>query len=76
VDRWIICTIHDPRGLPADELARRMQAGAGLAAADIELAGSVEAGFAAAKAQAVPGDRVIVCGGFNIVGSALRWLRL
>jgi len=36
----------------------------------------VEEGFAAAKAQAVPGDRVIVCGGFNIVGSAMRWLRL
>jgi dihydrofolate synthase/folylpolyglutamate synthase len=76
VDRWIICTIHEPRGLPAEELARRMKAGANLADADIELAASVEAGFAAAKAQAVPGDRVIVCGGFNIVGSAMRWLRL
>jgi dihydrofolate synthase/folylpolyglutamate synthase len=76
VDRWIICTIHEPRGLPAEELARRMKAGAGLADRDIELAASVEEGFAAAKAQAVPGDRVIVCGGFNIVGSAMRWLRL
>ena len=76
VDRWIICTIHEPRGLPAEELARRMKAGAGLADSDIELAASVEEGFAAAKAQAVPGDRVIVCGGFNIVGSAMRWLRL
>jgi dihydrofolate synthase / folylpolyglutamate synthase len=76
VDHWIICTIHEPRGLPADELARRMKAGAGLADRDIELAATVEDGFAAAQAQAVPGDRVIVCGGFNIVGSALRWLRL
>jgi dihydrofolate synthase / folylpolyglutamate synthase len=76
VDRWIICTIPEPRGLPAEELARRMKAGAGLADGDIELAASVEEGFAAAKAQAVPGDRVIVCGGFNIVGSAMRWLRL
>jgi dihydrofolate synthase/folylpolyglutamate synthase len=76
VDRWIICTIHEPRGLPAEELARRMKAGAGLESSDIELANSVEEGFAAAKAQAVPGDRVIVCGGFNIVGSAMRWLRL
>ena len=76
VDRWIICSIHEPRGLPADELARRMQAGAGLASQELELAASVEEGFAAAKAQAVPGDRVIVCGGFNIVGSAMRWLRL
>ena len=76
VDHWIICTIHEPRGLPAEELARRMKAGAGLADGDVELAASVEDGFAAAKAQAVPGDRVIVCGGFNIVGSAMRWLRL
>ena len=76
VDRWIICTIHEPRGLPAEELARRMKTGAGLDDRDIELAPSVEEGFAAAKAQAVPGDRVIVCGGFNIVGSAMRWLRL
>ena len=76
VDRWIICAIHEPRGLPAEELARRMKAGADLRDRDIELAASVEEGFAAAKAQAVPGDRVIVCGGFNIVGSAMRWLRL
>ena len=76
VDRWIICTIHEPRGLPAEELARRMKAGADLPDGDIELAASVEEGFAAAKALAVPGDRVIVCGGFNIVGSAMRWLRL
>ncbi len=72
VDRWIICTIHEPRGLPAEELARRMKARA--ARERIELATSMEEGFAAAKALAVPGDRVIVCGGFNIVGSALRWL--
>ena len=53
-----------------------MKAGAGLADRDVELAATAAAGFAAAQAQAVPGDRVIVCGGFNIVGSALRWLRL
>ena len=76
VDRWILCTIHEPRGLPAEELAQRMKAGAALADRDIELVASVEEGFAAARAQSVPGDRVIVCGGFNIVGSAMRWLRL
>jgi dihydrofolate synthase/folylpolyglutamate synthase len=72
VDRWILCTIHDPRGLPAEELARRMK----LKDVEVSLAGSTEEGFAAAKALAAPGDRVIVCGGFNIVGSALRWLRV
>jgi dihydrofolate synthase/folylpolyglutamate synthase len=88
VDHWILCTIHEPRGLPAEELARRMKLGSAQGDmqrtapgdlrvdARIELAGSTEEGFAAAKALAVPGDRVIVCGGFNIVGSALRWLRV
>ena len=80
VDHWILCTIHEPRGLPAEELARRMNVGAapGAASGDVqvELAGSTDGGFAAAKALALPGDRVIVFGGFNIVGSALRWLRL
>jgi dihydrofolate synthase/folylpolyglutamate synthase len=72
VDHWIICSIHEPRGLPAGELARRMK----LDGDEVQLAPSVEDGFAAAKALAVPGDRVIVCGGFNIVGSAMRWLGL
>jgi dihydrofolate synthase/folylpolyglutamate synthase len=76
VDRWIICTIPEPRGLPAEELARRMKVGGDLPERDIQLAPSVEEGLAAAQAQAVPGDRVIVFGGFNIAGSAMRWLRL
>jgi dihydrofolate synthase/folylpolyglutamate synthase len=72
VDRWIVCTVHEPRGLPAVDLARRMK----LEDAQTQLAESAEEGFAAAKALAAPGDRVIVCGGFNIVGSAMRWLRI
>ncbi len=72
VDRWIVCTVHEPRGLPAEDLARRMKLGD----AEVQLANSTEDGFAAAKALAVPGDRVVVCGGFNIVGSALRWLHV
>jgi dihydrofolate synthase/folylpolyglutamate synthase len=70
IDRWIVCTVHEPRGLPAEELARRMK----LDAARVQLASSAEEGFAAARALAVPGDRVAVFGGFNIVGSAIRWL--
>jgi dihydrofolate synthase/folylpolyglutamate synthase len=72
VDGWIVCTIHEPRGLPAEDLARRMKLGDDR----VQLATSAEEGFVAAKALAVPGDRVIVCGGFNIVGSAMRWLRV
>jgi dihydrofolate synthase/folylpolyglutamate synthase len=72
IDRWIVCTIAEPRGLPAEELARRLS----LADADVQLADSPVAGFEAAKQTAAPGDRVVVCGGFFIVGSALDWLRI
>ena len=76
VDHWILCTIHEPRGLPAQDLAHRMKLTATSGSVRVDLAGSTEEGFAAAKALAVPGDRVVVFGGFNIVGSALRWLRV
>src|SRR6185503_21238578 len=72
VDHWIVCTIAEPRGLPADETARRLA----LTGVSHELASSAAAGFEAARRVAVPGDRVIVCGGFSIVGSALEWLRI
>jgi len=70
VDHWIVSTIHEPRGLPAQALAARMK----LTGPSVELAQSADEGFARAKALARPGDRVIVFGGFNIVGSALRSL--
>ena len=76
VDRWILCTIHEPRGLPAEELAQRMKLLAIPGGAHVELAGSTEEGFVAARARAVPGDRIVVFGGFNIVGSALRFHRV
>jgi dihydrofolate synthase/folylpolyglutamate synthase len=72
IDRWIVCTIAEPRGLPAEELARRLS----LADTAVQLASSPTAGFEAAKQAAAPGDRVVVCGGFFIVGSALDWLRI
>lgn len=72
IDRWIVCTVADPRGLPADELARRLS----LPNTDVHLASSAAAGFELAKEHAAPGDRVVVCGGFFIVGSALEWLRI
>jgi dihydrofolate synthase/folylpolyglutamate synthase len=72
IDRWIVCTIAEPRGLPAEELARRLSLGD----ADVQLASSPAAGFEAAKQAAAPGDRVVVCGGFFIVGSVLDWLRI
>jgi dihydrofolate synthase/folylpolyglutamate synthase len=72
VDLWIVCAVSVPRGLPAEELARRLALGDD----DVRLAESTEAGCEAARLLAVPGDRVVVCGGFHVVGSALRWLRI
>jgi dihydrofolate synthase/folylpolyglutamate synthase len=72
VDHWVVCTIAEPRGLSAEETARRLA----LTGLSHELASSAATGFEAAKRAAVAGDRVIVCGGFFIVGSALEWLRI
>jgi dihydrofolate synthase/folylpolyglutamate synthase len=72
IDHWVLCSIAEPRGIAADELARRL----GLSAGSYELAGSAVEGFEAARARAAPGDRVIACGGFHMVGSALEWLRI
>jgi dihydrofolate synthase/folylpolyglutamate synthase len=72
VDHWVVCTIAEPRGLSAEETARRLA----LTGSSHELASSAAVGFEAAKRAAVPGDRIIVCGGFFIAGSALEWLRI
>jgi dihydrofolate synthase/folylpolyglutamate synthase len=78
IDHWVVCTVADPRGLPAEELARRLALGGEVSrqGGRAQLASSTAAGFEAAKALAVAGDRVVVCGGFFIVGSALEWLRI
>ncbi len=72
VDEWIVCSVSEPRGLPAEEQVRRLA----LRADSVRLAASADAGCEAARGRAVPGDRVVVCGGFHVVGSALRWLQI
>ncbi len=72
VDRWILCSLPGVRGSPAADLAQRLQ----LPAEHVALAASVEAGCEAARAAALPGDRVMVFGSVHTVGPALRWLRV
>jgi dihydrofolate synthase/folylpolyglutamate synthase len=72
VDRWIVCTLPGPRGTSAAELAARLVP----PAAPTELAASVAAGCELARAQAQPGDRIVVCGSVHTVGPALQWLRV
>lgn len=68
-DQWILCGIDQPRGLTAAELSQRAPQFAGA-----QLAQDIAAGVARAQAQAVPGDRVVVCGSFLAVAPALQAL--
>jgi dihydrofolate synthase/folylpolyglutamate synthase len=71
VDRWLAVGLEGTRALTAAALASRMRrAGVEpvLATAD------VAAGMAQARAEAKPGDRVVVFGSFLTVGPALAWL--
>ena len=73
VDRWWIAGLEGagPRGQGADALAAML---AGTAAADATRARDVAAALADARAQARPGDRVLVFGSFHTVADALRAL--
>jgi dihydrofolate synthase/folylpolyglutamate synthase len=70
LDRWYLCTLQGPRGISAAELARRL---APLVSEPL-LSGSVQAGCEAARAEARPADRIVVCGSVHTVGPALEWL--
>jgi len=72
VDHWFLCSLPGARGTSASDLAQRLQ----LPSDEVTLANSVEEGCEAARAMAVPGDRVIVFGSVYTVGPALRWLRV
>jgi len=72
IDRWVLCALPGPRGGSAEQLAAR----AGLSGQRVQLAPSVEAGCAAARAEARAGDRIVVCGSVYAVGPALRWLQI
>ena len=71
IDRWIVCALPGPRGGDAATLAARLQLPA---ASSVRLAESVRRGCELARAEAQPGDRVVVCGSVYAVGPALEWL--
>jgi dihydrofolate synthase / folylpolyglutamate synthase len=72
VDRWIVCPLPGPRGTSAAQLAARLAR----APETVQLAESVTSGCEMARAAALPGDRVVVCGSVYTVGPALQWLRI
>ena len=67
IDAWILCNLNDPRGLSAQQLQARLA----LDDATITLAASVDSGCRLAQADARPGDRIVVCGSFVTVASAI-----
>jgi dihydrofolate synthase / folylpolyglutamate synthase len=72
IDHWILCDIHEPRGLSAAQLRERF----GSLRGTIEEAASIAAGCARAKALAHAGERIVVFGSFHAVGPALEALAL
>jgi dihydrofolate synthase/folylpolyglutamate synthase len=73
VGRWIAVGLPAPRGLPAEELARRL---AGAGATRVTAAQDVAAGCELAARTCAPGDRIVVFGSFLTVGPALAHLGL
>lgn len=69
-DRWILCSLAQPRGLAAQELAARLS----LPRHCVDLADSVVAGCERALSLAKPGDRIVAFGSFIVVGAVLGWL--
>jgi dihydrofolate synthase/folylpolyglutamate synthase len=71
VDRWLAVGLEGARALSAAALATRMRR-AGVE--PVLAATDVAAGMTQARAEAMPGDRVVVFGSFLTVGPALAWL--
>jgi dihydrofolate synthase / folylpolyglutamate synthase len=72
IDTWLLCDTSGERGLPAGVLCERLGAVRGA----VRLCSDIAAACAAARAAAVPGDRVLVFGSFHVAGPALDALGL
>lgn len=72
VQGWCIAPITERRGASVDELAAALQAGG--AQGPVTACADIAAAMATARAAAGPRDRVIVCGSFVTVGTALQQL--
>jgi dihydrofolate synthase/folylpolyglutamate synthase len=69
VTRWHLASLPAPRGASADELAAK------LGAVTVDKFPSPQAAFAAAKARAAEGDKIVVFGSFLTVGEVMAWLK-
>lgn len=72
-DRWITCDTSGARGSTAAALAERIKA---VATVPVHVGGAVAVSLDLARAMSNPGDQVLVCGSFTVVGPALERLGL
>ena len=70
---WFVAQASADRGATGAELGTLLES---LGATRVVVADDVAAACAAARAEAVPGDRVVVYGSFLTVGAAMEALRL
>jgi dihydrofolate synthase/folylpolyglutamate synthase len=70
VDSWYLASLHNDRGADSRDLADALSAVD--AHAPAQAFAEVEQALAAARAEARPGDRIIVTGSFLTVGAAVR----
>lgn len=70
IDAWIIAGLQGPRAVSADDLRARLPRGAQVIGAEPDVAAACRA----ARAAAMPGDRIVVFGSFLTVGPALEFL--
>ncbi len=71
--RWLICPTEGSRGAGSSELARQL---APLTGGNCIACESVELALEQARRDTPPGELILVCGSFGVVGPALRWLGL
>jgi dihydrofolate synthase/folylpolyglutamate synthase len=69
--RWITCTVDDPRARSAASIAAHLQKSG---AQNILESDSPQHAFALARERTSRSGRIVVCGSFRVVGPALRWL--
>ncbi|MEE4378631.1 MAG: bifunctional tetrahydrofolate synthase/dihydrofolate synthase [Candidatus Competibacteraceae bacterium] len=69
VDGWLVASLEGQRGRTGFQLANTLKQ-AGITASVVPFSGVPDACLAAAR-QAIPGDRIVVCGSFYTVAQAL-----
>jgi dihydrofolate synthase/folylpolyglutamate synthase len=70
IDAWVLATLEGPRALGPEQFAARLPADSAVIATSPDVASACEA----ARAEARPGDRILVFGSFLTVGPALDFL--